>query len=64
MILVTGQLQVQYKGSAPAMLSPGHYAYGPAKAPHGGKCVSTEPCTLFIAFEGPVDAVAFTGTLD
>ncbi len=64
MILVSGQLQVQYKGSAPSMLTPGQYAYGPAKAPHGGKCVSSTPCTLFIAFEGPVDAEAFAGSLD
>ncbi len=64
MILVSGQLQVQYKGAAPALLTPGQYAYGPAKAPHTGKCVSSEPCTLFIAFEGPVDAEAFAGSLD
>lgn len=64
MILVSGKLQVQYKGAAPVVLSPSDYAYGPSKAPHGGKCISSEPCTLFIAFEGPIDAEAFTGALD
>jgi len=23
-----------------------------------GSCISAEPCLLFIAFEGPVDAIA------
>jgi hypothetical protein len=64
MVLVTGQLQVDYQGTPPAILTPGQYAYGPAKLPHAGKCLSTEPCTLFIAFEGAVDAVAFTGALN
>jgi len=35
------------------------YAYGPAKAVHDGRCISTEPCVLFIAFEDPLDAVEF-----
>ena len=64
MILVTGRLQVDYQGAPATTLSPGQYAYGPAKLGHGGKCLSSEPCTLFIAFEGPVDAVPFTGVLD
>ena len=59
MVLVTGQLDVQYKGSQVAHLSAGQYAYGPAGLPHRGECISAEPCTLFIAFEGPVDAVRF-----
>lgn len=56
MILVSGQLRVAYAGSPPATLAPGNYAYGPAGAPHEAKCLSSEPCILFIAFEGPVDA--------
>jgi quercetin dioxygenase-like cupin family protein len=58
MVLVAGQLRVQYKGSAAATLSPGQYAYGPSKLPHRANCLSRESCTLFIAFEGPVDAEA------
>jgi len=58
MILLTGQLLVRYSGATAATLEPGHYAYGPASRPHTGRCLSTEPCTLFIAFEGPVDAEA------
>jgi quercetin dioxygenase-like cupin family protein len=57
MILLTGRLLVRYSGATAATLEPGHYAYGPAGRPHTGRCLSEEPCTLFIAFEGPVDAV-------
>ena len=56
MVLVSGELHVTYDGQEPAFLKPGSYAYGPAKAVHRGRCVSDEPCVLFIAFEGPVDA--------
>lgn len=63
MVLVEGRLTVTYKGAAAAVLTPGIYAYGPAKLPHDAKCAGSTPCTLFIAFEGPVDAVAFTGSL-
>lgn len=64
MILVTGQLRVKYQGAQTATLSPGSYAYGPAKLPHRASCTSDQPCTLFIAFEEAVDAEAFTGALD
>lgn len=56
MVLVTGRLKVAYDGQAPAVLKTGNYAYGPAKLPHSAECQSKEPCTLFIAFEGAVDA--------
>lgn len=58
MVLVSGELHVTYDGQEPAILKPGMYAYGPAKAVHRGRCVSADPCVLFIAFEGPVDATA------
>jgi len=64
MILVTGRLQAQYKGAQATTLAPGSYAYGPAKLPHRASCISDHPCTLFIAFEGAVDAEAVAGTLD
>lgn len=57
MVLVTGQLRVTYDGHKPTVLKVGSYAYGPAKMPHEAECVSAGPCTLFIAFESPVDAV-------
>ena len=60
MVLVSGELHVTYDGQEPAVLKPGMYAYGPAKAVHRGRCVSEEPCVLFIAFEGPVDATPVT----
>jgi uncharacterized RmlC-like cupin family protein len=62
-MLVTGRLAVKYQGSAEAMLEPGTYAYGPARLPHRADCRSAEPCTLFIAFEGPVDRHGFDGEI-
>jgi quercetin dioxygenase-like cupin family protein len=56
MLLVSGELHVTYDGQEPVVLRPGIYAYGPANAVHHGRCASDEPCVLFIAFEGPVDA--------
>ena len=64
MVLVTGRLKVKYRGAAESVLTPGKYAYGPAGLPHSATCMSTVPCTLFIAFEGPIDAMAHTGPLD
>jgi quercetin dioxygenase-like cupin family protein len=57
MVLVAGELHVTYEGQKTAILKPGTYAYGPAKRPHDGVCVSTVSCVLFIAFESPLDAV-------
>ena len=56
MILVSGELDVTYDGQDTAHLKTGMYAYGPPKAVHDGRCISDEPCVLFIAFELPVDA--------
>lgn len=62
-MLVSGSLEVKYQGSAPATLAPGTYAYGPARLPHRADCRSGEPCTLFIAFEGPIDRHPYEGEL-
>ena len=56
MTLSTGQLRVKYEGSEATVMQAGSYAYGPAKHVHEAECVSAEACTLFIAFEGPIDA--------
>jgi len=64
MILVTGELRVKYKGAPTATLTPGMYAFGPAGLAHDAECRRGPACTLFIAFEGPVDAVAYPGKLD
>jgi quercetin dioxygenase-like cupin family protein len=64
MVLVSGRLKVKYAGSAEVTLTPGMYAYGPAGLPHRATCDGTEACTLFIAFEGPVDANAHPGPLN
>lgn len=58
MILISGELRVTYQGQPEAVLKAGSYAYGPAKRPHEGSCTSDNDCVLFIAFEGPVDAIA------
>lgn len=64
MVLVSGELRVKYQGAPAVTLTPGSYAYGPAGRPHRASCLGTRPCTLFIAFEGPVDALPFAGRLD
>jgi mannose-6-phosphate isomerase-like protein (cupin superfamily) len=64
MILVSGQMNVQYQGAQAATLTAGAYAYGPAGRPHRAACVSPEPCVLFIAFVGPVDAAPYEGSLE
>ena len=63
-ILVSGELQVKYLGTPAVTLKPGSYAYGPADHPHQATCTSSETCTLFIAFEGPVDAMLFEGVVE
>jgi uncharacterized RmlC-like cupin family protein len=63
MVLVEGQLRVRYTGAAEEMLSVGEYAYGPAGHPHVARCMSATACTLFIAFEGPVDALPHKGEI-
>jgi quercetin dioxygenase-like cupin family protein len=60
MVLVAGELLVQYDGQEAIILKPGAYAYGPPQLPHSATCQSEEPCVLFIAFEEPVDAMAIT----
>ena len=64
MILVSGRLRVDYRGAPPVTLVPGSYAYGPADVPHRAACLGRQRCTLFIAFEGPVDAVLDTSSVD
>lgn len=64
MILISGEMQVKYLGAPEVRLTPGQYAYGPAKLPHNATCTSDETCVLFIAFEGPVDAMAYDGPVD
>ena len=64
MVLVEGSLNVHYKGTRATLLTPGEYAYGPAKLAHEATCLGKKPCTLFIAFEGPVDADAFNGRVE
>ncbi len=58
MILAAGELSVTYKGQSETILRAGDYAYGPAKLPHKAACIGAGPCTLFIAFDSPVDAHA------
>lgn len=64
MILVSGALTVKYLGYPAVTLTSGQYAYGPAALPHQATCISDEVCTLFIAFEGPVDALGYNGSVD
>lgn len=63
MTLVSGELNVKYKGEKEVKLTPGSFGYSPANHPHEAKCVSNEPCVLFISFDEPIDAKAYTGKL-
>lgn len=56
MVLVSGELDVTYRGQKTTHLKEGMYAYGPPKAVHEGRCISQDDCVLVIAFEEPVDA--------
>ena len=58
MVLLTGKMEVTYKGESTQTLNVGDYAYGPAKKPHTAKCLSKKPCILFIGFTDPLDAFA------
>lgn len=57
MVLVAGEMEVQYDGQDAVILKPGNYAYGPPELAHWASCKSTVDCVLFIAFEEPVDAM-------
>jgi len=62
-VLVTGELEVQYRGQKAVLLKTGDFAYGPPGLPHVGRCLSSTPCTLFISFEQAVDALPHTGPI-
>jgi quercetin dioxygenase-like cupin family protein len=64
MMLASGRLTVKYRGVAEATLTPGTYAFGPAGLAHRATCISDEPCVLFIAFDGAVDASVAEGVVD
>jgi len=58
MVLISGEMVVDYDDQDPVTLTPGTYAYGPSRLPHTAHCQEgDDPCVLFIAFERPVDAV-------
>ncbi len=57
MILVSGEMDVTYKGEETQKIRTGDYAYGPAGKPHTAKCGNAGECILFIAFEEPLDAI-------
>jgi len=56
MVLISGEMQVDYESQEPVLLTPGTYAYGPPEKSHSATCLSEEACVLFIAFSKPVDA--------
>ena len=56
MVLVSGKLEIQYEGEDEKIVKPSSYMYGPSNKMHKGKCVSKDPCIIFIAFNKPVDA--------
>ncbi len=61
MVLLSGELRVNYQGQQPTHLSPFTYAYGPAGLAHDTICADGDECILFIAFEEPIDAIDLRG---
>lgn len=57
MILISGELEVRYKGQEAEILKVGNYAFGPAQLPHDAYCKEGDPCILYIGFVGPIDAM-------
>lgn len=57
MILLSGDLEVQYEGEKATVVKAGSYLYGPANKPHRAKCLDNGPCVLFIALVDAFDAV-------
>lgn len=58
MVLLSGEMMVDYDNQKPVVIEPGNYAYGPPELPHVATCQSPEDCVLFISFDEPVDAFA------
>ena len=56
-VLISGEMEVQYEGENPQILKVGTYAYGPANKPHRAKCLDNGECVLFIAMVEPFDAI-------
>jgi quercetin dioxygenase-like cupin family protein len=56
MILMSGDLEVQYEGEEATVVKAGSYMYGPAGKPHRAKCLDNGPCVLFIALVEVFDA--------
>ena len=56
MILMSGDLEVQYEGEQSRIVRAGSYLYGPANKPHKAKCLDNGPCVLFIALVETFDA--------
>jgi quercetin dioxygenase-like cupin family protein len=55
MILLQGEMTMEYDGAAKTKVKAGTFAYGPAKAAHRGSCDSDVPCVLYINWDAPVD---------
>jgi anti-sigma factor ChrR (cupin superfamily) len=61
MVLLSGEMRVNYHGQSPTLLDPFTYAYGPAALAHDTRCGAAGECILFIAFEEPIDAIPLKG---
>lgn len=64
MVLLSGELHLTYDGHDTMVLTPGSYAYGPAKLAHTAACTKAAACVLFIATELPFDEVMDLAHMD
>ena len=59
MVLLTGELHLDFEGQDALVMDPGTYAYGPPGRPHSAHCAEGDACLLFIAFEEHLDAIPY-----
>jgi len=61
MILISGELHIDYEGHPPLVMTAGSYAWGPPQVPHSARCADRGTCLLFVAFVDPPDGFPAEG---
>jgi len=56
-VVLSGQLVVEYEGQEEDTINGGSYLYGPADRFHHGRCGPGDDCLMFISFDAPFDYI-------